>query len=478
MLDELIFRMPTFSTWCSAGEGLTTAAATVGNLILSAFRTLRSYFTGSTPLSEQSHPLSSARVEQIPSAKPSSENWLDRLPPEVLHHVLGFCDRKFPAVLASVDKALRGRTDELMLQNVIPYFGQKNANHLEELDIRLIRGLFLSIFDARPFIFSVSDPWLMNLVKVPTDPSEKKKWLVKAENLVDREIQSEYCGALKSLNKIEIVTPWQNRTLLSVVCSCNDQMNSYENFRRCEVGKTPRFKHKFPRMKMMSSSDTCASIDRLVDTAVQIGTCEFNDKQFNVLLFHRLCNGKVRTYITISEIDKKPNFENSRHAYFRMEDLTDPDYLQITELHTTCDCQDHDDVGSDRLDDQIIIEIALEIARKKNLGVKVDNKRAHNYLPVLVNAGFTPLSFDAATKSWPNKERALEVRKQLEEFRAVTGNPQFPPCTQEYNLLGTEPASITKEAVMTVKNPNFKPKDGNNSVLTIKLDPKQIIDGL
>lgn len=309
-----------------------------------------------------------------------------------------------------------------------------------------------------------------NVYQVPTDRLERWKWIVGVENALDRKVQENYENNIRLLKGSQATSIIQLKNQLIGFWHCNQEIRDYEKFKskvrsEAEKGKINAIFFKCVGFILRLYYNPSRSLTNLVKplisrsetTFAKIGAFKLDNKSYDVVAFHPLADNAAqptdpsygirphflsssdgKTLIGILEqsqchktsLFNLPWFEiqiarkekNNYRFQLSSEDsdnhgkeavLKNQRHLLIRH-HFKFKGSTTDPHGSDRLLDQKLTQIMVEMTMQNNDIISLRTHSVHDDLPVLIAGGFA-------------SHKSREIIQELEAFRAMEENKLFPP---------------------------------------------------
>lgn len=382
---------------------------------------------------------------------------------DVMLHIGSFMDPRDAVSLAGVNKHVRNDSDQLLINQYKKTFGTLAPT--QQPDKEIIARL-LHCAEKQP------DPAVNhNIYKAPSNFLERWKWLVGVKNSLDEEIIGNYNKSIAALENTQPTSIIQLKHQMQAFWHSDRQIKDYAQFAAQEIEKAQatsglinkiffmcvEFLFKKIYRKPSSQFNSFKSLEvRSRETFAKIGAFNLNSKDYDVVAFHLLADERSNdkytlyrhskfeslsnadTYIGILEKDR-PNssFSSSHNQNFavkigRKSHKTDNIFSESDSAQMTpvlgnrrflmvrglqyCDIT-YDAQGSDRLLDQKLTQIMVEMTmqNKEIIHLQVDSMA--NDFPVLAAGGF--INHDPRLV-----KGMLDV---LTQHRSVEGNKLFRP---------------------------------------------------
>lgn len=325
-----------------------------------------------------------------------------------------------------------------------------------------------------------------NVYTAPQNRLERFKWLVGVENRLDREVMQTYRERIVLLENTESTSIIQLKNKMVAFWHCDSQVKDYSQF-KFEAQARARnniigriffacvgfvFRRFYNPAQVIQTARTLE--DRSRNTFATLGGFTLNGKEYKVVAFHLLvdenCSKESRvirsenerrfgslsygkTDIGIYEKQQYPNLSSfghhGRHHNFCVNLVRNRvgeglDYWssksseESMEQHAVSNVERHLEIGSmleyrdrtrdvhgsDRLLDQKLTQIMIEMAKQNKNIEDITVTSCHDDLPVLVAGGFD-------SNDWES------VMEEVDDFRSQEGNKLFPPY-KDYRSVSTQ----------------------------------------
>lgn len=409
-------------------------------------------------------------------------------PPEVIVHIGSFLEmsRREIVQFTRLDKAIKEKGDQLLKSQYQRDFGKINSTY--KTNPESFRRILLA---------AGKDPNANvnhSIYEVPSNLLERWKWIVGVENSLDKKVQENYDSNIDLLENTQATSIIRLKNQLEGFWHTDRQVKDYRQFKSAEQARATSGRMNkifFACLKFLFKLCYNPSVlkigkkldDRSQETFAKIGKFNLNNKDYDVVAFHRLVDENTadpyktnkdknpnfksqtsgRTYIGIIESNKPhsmkelfshnqnfgvligrkdpgaPTWDNiscedsighGTHAVSNSERYLITTGSSIQYFDSTTDVQ-----GSDRLLDQKITQIMVEMTMQNKDIISLKVASHHDDLPVLMAGGF-------------KSSRRKKIIEELTEFRANEGNKLFPPY-KDYSSVSTsfETKDFTKKNV-------------------------------
>jgi hypothetical protein len=369
---------------------------------------------------------------------------MQSLSADVISHIGSFANKNEAIALTQVCQGTRARSDQLLRDKAQEPFGEiKAAQPLDQhIVVQLLRCCQKKPHPAEHhYTFAAPSSFL-----------DRWKWLAGFENKLDKMMQENYQKAINFLQHTQATSVIQLRNQMTAVWHLNQEIQAYEKFKADEIARKTKglnYRITLAAMKRLFKFQAIQKVNPTVTTSIEtlsqktfakIGSFKLNDKEYDVAAFYAI-NDQYHygeTYLGIFEKHEAHDYssvgfsgrnhnlkvslarsqqfpyeflwrteEHLKHGLTPVSDkkrclLIDLEYRSAT----------HDPHGSDRLLDQKLTQIMVEMALQNKEIVEVSSNQAD--LPVLIAGGF-------------KSPRSQEIKQELDSFRSKEENKLFPP---------------------------------------------------